>query len=491
MRHPAHAAAALLLALACAANSQEPLPLPAQSINSSVGASLRLQISSTAQAVPSGEDPVLRSLLREVLANNHDLQRGQSLVEAEKERITQAKALPDPSLSLGLQNDGFKRLEVGRMETSYYLIMATQPLPWPGKRELRGEIAALGSEAQRNVLSLTRLTLEADVKRAYFGLLLVRGQLVLLDQQAQLLETAEGITKARYEVGQGSQADLLRAQLERTRLREKRLGLEAEEGTLLAEINHLRREDHYAPLPTPTALTASPLPAMEEPGTFYARAEPASPEIQAARLNFQLAERSLDLARLDRRPDFAVSAGLMPRGGLDPMWQVGFSIGLPIFSRQKQQRAVTEQGWRRLASGSELESVRHMLRQRTEVRYVQFSAALATLKLYREGLLIQSESSFSAALAQYEAGRAPFLSVLEALNGWIADRSGFLQAQAQALSISIAQEELSLAPTLPIRSQALGAPASGMGGAAGSVASKPSSSRPTSSAAGSGSMKSM
>ena len=445
---------------------------------------------SAAKAAPT-EDAMLRALIQEVLENNSDLQRTQSLVEAEKERIPQAKALPDPSLGLGIQNDGFKRLQVGRMESSYYLVSVTQPLPWPGKRGLRGEIAALGVESQQTLRTRTQLTLVADLKRAYYGLRLVRDQLALLDLQAGLLERAEGITKVRYEVGQGSQADLLRAQLERTRLREKRLGLDAEAGALLAEVNHLRRAGHDEPVATPPALGPFPLPVLEELESLLGRSESASPEIQAARLNFQQAERSLDLAKLERRPDFAVSAGLMPRGGLEPMWQLGFSIGLPVFSRQKQQRAVAEQGWRRLAGGSELDSVRHMLRQRTEVRHVQLGLALETLRLYREGLLIQSEGSYSAALAQYEAGRTSFLAALEALNGWIADRSGYLQAQAQALSLAIAQEELALGPTTPISSQVLASTAMGSGGAPPSASSKPTSSNPVSSPAESGSAKSM
>ena len=439
-----------------------------------------------------GDDLVLQGLLREALANQPDIQRNRSLIEAEKERVPQAKALPDPSLTIGLQNDGFKRIEVGRMETSYYQVMAIQPLPWPGKRDLRGQIAGLGSQSQRSALQRTQLSLEADVKRAYFGLLLVRDQLALLDQQAQLLEKAEGITKVRYEVGLGSQADLLRAQLERSRLRQARFALGAEERALLAELNRLRAADPSAAIPTARSVASFPRLELEPIESLYQRSETRSPEVRLAQLGIQQAERSLDLARLDQRPDFAVSAGVMPRGGLDPMWQVGFSIGLPIYSKQKQQRAVAEQEWRRKAGGSELASVKLLLHQRIQERMAQLEATLETLRLYREGLLFQSESSFAANLAQYEAGRTPFLSVLEALNGWIADRSAYLQTHAQALALGIAQEELALGPTVPIRGQALGSPAMGMGGSPSGSAVKTSKPNPAAaSTEGGGAMKSM
>jgi len=143
----------------------------------------------------TADDPLLGSLIQEALDRNPDIAKTKALVEAEKERIPQSKALPDPSLSLGLQNDGFKGIQVGKMETSYYQVMLTQPLPWPGKRNLRGEISSLGADLTRSTADRTRLSLIADVKRAYFGLLLVRGQVELLDQQAMFWQKVVAVVR--------------------------------------------------------------------------------------------------------------------------------------------------------------------------------------------------------------------------------------------------------------------------------------------------------
>jgi cobalt-zinc-cadmium efflux system outer membrane protein len=468
-----------------------PIPL-AWGLVSIVGWAQTQVLPNTPPAVSKkAEDPQLGALIQEALDRNPDIARSKSLVEAEKERIPQAKSLPDPSLTLGLQNDGFKGLQIGKMETSYYQIMVTQPLPWPGKRGLRGDVASLGVEASRVASDRSRLSLIADVKRAYFGLLLVRGQLELLDQQSLFWQKASDITKVRYEVGQGSQADLLRAQLEQNRIRQTRLSLQSQEQTLIAVLNRLRGMPSDTAIPT-SARVEDLAPQMSPASVWIEQAEKESPELQAARIGIRQAERSLDLAKRDRYPDFAVSAGLMPRGSLDPMWQVGVSISLPIWSRQKQQRAVSEQEIRRRAQGSEAENVRNVLGQRIHERAAQFDAALETLRLYREGLLVQSESSFQASLAQYETGRAPFLSVLEALNGWISDRGGFIQALAQAQAIQIAQEEFNLAGTPAISAQGLSSGSMGMGGSPGS-SSSPTKSGATSATGGEGgpAMKSM
>ena len=418
----------------------------------------------------AGDDQILK-LVQEALDRNPDLARARSLAEAEKERIPQAGALPDPSLSLGLQNDGFKKIQVGQMETSYYQVMVTQPLPWPGKRGLRTDLARFGSQAVAETRNRTRLTLEGEVRRGYFALLLVRSQLRLLEDQALFLKQAEATARVRYEVGQGAQADMLRAQLERTRLEQTRLGLQSSERSALAVLNRLRALPPDAPLVTSTTLEQVPEPPAIQVGEALQEAKENSPELKAARIGSRQAETSLALAHLDLRPDFGVSAGIMPRGGLDPMWTASVSITLPVWQKQKQSRAVAEQEQRRQASGSEVASLDNLLAQRVQERAAAMDAALGTIRLYRSGLLVQSEGAFRATLAQFEVGRVPFLSVLEALNGWIADQSGLLQAQAGAQAIHIAQAEFDLTATPAIGAATLGSSAMGSQGGGPALAS--------------------
>jgi outer membrane protein TolC len=381
--------------------------------------------------------------------------------------------LPDPSLSLGLQNDGFKGIQVGKMETSFYSVAFTQPFPWPGKRDLRTQVAALGVKLSEAAKSRVLLGLEADVRRGYAALLLVREQKTLQAQQATFLEQAEQSARSRYEVGQGSQVDLLRAQLERTRLKQAVLALDAEEKTALAGLNRLRQHHPEDPLETTTSLRDQPEPDLLSLEAVEAR----SPELAAAWAGVQQAERQMDLAKLDRRPDFAVTAGVMPRGALDPMWQVGVSISLPIYGRNKQQRAMAEHDHHRLGQKAEVDSVHTLLWQRTEERTFQIQALRGIRNLYREGLLVQSEASFKAALAQYEGGRGSFLGALEALNGWVGDQGAYLQTLAQLQAQHIALGEAALGATTPINGGILGSASIASGAA-------PAASRSTAKAPG-------
>ena len=54
--------------------------------------------------------------------------------------------------------------------------------------------------------------------------------------------------------------------------------------------------------------------------------------------------------------------------------------------------------------------------------------------------------SILACPLQYEVGRLPFASVLEALGSYVADRGSYLESVAEAQRVAIAQREVSLEP---------------------------------------------
>lgn len=439
----------------------------------------------TAAAPELPADPLLRSLVRESLERRPELLQAQAAVRAERERVPQAGALPDPTLTVGIQNDGFQGIQVGKMETSYYQAMITQPLPWPGKRGLRTEVASRGAELAQAQADRARLTVEADVRRAYLELLLVRDQLALLGRQEALWEQSEGVARVRYEAGAGAQSDLLRAQLERTRLRQQRLQLEAAERTRLQALNRLRGHDPGEPIATVVKLADLADPAVPSLAAAMADAEARSPELAEARLSVEQADARVALANRERYPDLAVSAGVMPRGSLDPMWTLSLSVGLPIWSERKQARAVAESEARRDAEGQGAEAVRQVLRLRTEERLALMGAANETNRLYRGGLLVQSEGTAESTTSQYRVGRVPFAAVLEALNGFVSDSATALESAAQAQRLAIAQWELSLdepaggavamgGGSVPgARSMGGGGAKGGMGGAAAAAAAEP------------------
>jgi cobalt-zinc-cadmium efflux system outer membrane protein len=395
---------------------------------------------------PLDTDPAVRVLVEQALSSSPDIGRADAAARAEGARAPQVGSLPDPTLTLGIQNDGFNGIQIGTMETSYWQVMLTQPIPWPGKLSARAAAARSQASVAGGETGRLRLTTTAEVERAYVDLLLVRGQIALLAKLEVLWKEAEVMARTRYEVGQGSQSDLLRAQLERTRLQQRRVALEGEERTRLQALNRLRVHPLDEPIPTPRSLSAFTDPVLRAADEAVADAERRSPDLAIAALSVQTADRRIDSAKKDWFPDFAVTAGVMPRGQIEPMWTVQLGVTLPIWGATKQSKGVEESEARREADLRGEESVRLQVRLRAQERRTLLAAALQTLDIYRGGILVQSDATIRSTMSQYQVGKVTFPSVLEVLRGLVVDEGGYLDALAAAQKLAIADREVSLAP---------------------------------------------
>ncbi len=403
-----------------------------------------------ASAAPAREfgagDADLAALVSASLAARAEIREAEALVSAERERVSQAGALPDPVLTLGIQNDGFDSLQIGTMETSFYQVMVSQGLPWPGKRDLRAEVAALGGAEAESSVGRVRLATRAEVARAYLELVLARERLELVDRLEVVWRQSIELARSRYEIGAGAQSDVLRAQLELNRIRQRRFALAADERTSVHTLNRLRDRPLDDEVTTTATLTALAMPVLRGQDEDLADAEERSPELALARAASSRAGKRLDLARRERYPDFAVNAGVMPRGSLEPMWLLGLSVNVPLWSASKQGPAVAESEARSSASAHGVEAIRHQLALRVAERRTVLAALLDSTQLYADGLLVQSHATAESTLAQYRVGNVPFAAVLEANAGYIGDEEGYLLTLAEAQRVAIARDEVSLEP---------------------------------------------
>ena len=441
------------------------------SLVSTAGPATAAQSEGTGTLVKLAEDPVLAALVQDGLDSRPELAQAQATVRADQERVRQARALPDPIVSLGVQTDGFfDDLRIGEMETSGWSIAAAQTVPLRGQRGLRATAQALEARQSEADLDRARLTVQADVERAYVYLLLVRDRLGILTSLEALWIQAEGLSRARYEAGEGAQADILRSQLERGRLRQQRFALEADERRRVAALNRAASRPLEAPVPTMLSLGEVADPSLPDSAQAEADAEARSPELRRVRLGIKRSRALVTLAGREAFPDVTLSAGIMPRGGeFEPMWQAGLSFSLPLWGAGRRSGLAAESRFRREAATEAAEAMRRLLRQRLAERRAVLAALLETNRIYRSGLLVQSEATVSSAMASYQVGRVPFATVLEALSGYLADRAGFYESVAAAQRTEVAQRELSLEPVEGVAPGAMGGrvPGSGtMGGAA-------------------------
>jgi len=432
-----------------------------------------LILSSTARAQSPWplpvHDPVLASLIEEALSRSPDVAAARQAELAARQRPIQARSLANPMVSVIYTNDGWSP-SLGSMEDSNLALMVSQELPYPGKRGLRGDLASREADQISQQVERARRSIAAAIKRAYYGLLLSRGLLDLIRDQEENWKQIEGVARSRYAVGQGAQQDVLRVQVEVTRIQQSRAEQEAESEIRVAEINRLVARAPDTPVETPAQLALRPVQGSIQ--QFLEWTAEVSPEVSVARLEAEKGSLAVSLAKKEFKPDFSAQSAYMNRRGLPPMWQAGIGVSVPLY-RKKLRAGVAEAEAQLSSTQSAIESIRLQLRFRTQERLTQLKTTEKVATLYGEGILPQDRMSVEAALANYQTGKVPFIAVLEAITTLYNDRTTHLRLLANHEQTLASLEEASLdaSSAMVAGAPAGGATMSGSGGSASAGAS--------------------
>jgi outer membrane protein TolC len=219
--------------------------------------------------------------------------------EAMLERPAQAKALPNPMLSYG----GMDMANGGDWpDTNEKRVMVQQEFPWFGKRALREGIAAKEAESMRRELEAMTRDVVMTVKESFYDLYAVQQVITVTHEEETVLGRMAKIAETRYASGNGSQADLIKAQTEITMLKQRLLELRAQENTVKAKLNTLLNRRANEPLGT-----LSRPPAVGAPGeaaALFAEAARNRPEVLAAETQIERYGLEKKLMEKEYLPDY-------------------------------------------------------------------------------------------------------------------------------------------------------------------------------------------
>lgn len=361
-------------------------------------------------------DAELSALLAEAAQNNPDIQAARREVAAARSRISPAGALDDPMLEAGIVNLPAESLSFRREDMTMKMIGITQRLPYPGKRGLRRDVAEKEADAaEHNVRELAN-RVRREVKVAYFDLALTNESLRLAERNRKVLEQLLSMAEARYGVGQSSQADVLKAQTQVSKMSEELIKLGRERPMLEAELNRAAGRAGAARAVSPAPLRVHEVSLRFDELREAARAN--RPQLLAQQRMVDRSLKALDLARTDYYPDFDLRFSYGQRDNFQDMKRedmISFTvaINLPVWRGSKREPRIEEAASMREQAlamyQARLNEVDAMLRQ-------QVAAAEQTLKavrLYEGSLLPQARLTTDASLSAYRVGRVDFFTLLD------------------------------------------------------------------------------
>jgi len=367
----------------------------------------------TAPEMPEhmGAPTSLHDLLQEAEQKNPQIAASFHAWQASRYVPKEASALPETQLSVQQFSVGSPRPFSGysNSEFAYIGFGASQDIPYPGKRPLRARVAEHESESMEAQTDSIRRTVAGNLKMVYFQLAYIQQTLGILRKSDDLLSQVEQAAEARYRVGQGNQQDVLKAQLQHTKILQEVAHHHQEEGLLEAQIKQLLGRSQESPDIVAETLTVRTLPYAASDLLQHARQQ--NPDIRSKQASIRQQETQVELAHKNFRPDLNVAYMYQHTNDQTRDYYMATSgIRLPNRGRQKAELAEAEENQERVRRDMDAESQRVL--SEVQQQYVRAKTAEEQLKIYSDGLIPQSEATFRSALSAYQSNRQDFQSLL-------------------------------------------------------------------------------
>jgi len=386
----------------------------------------------------------LASAIAEAQARDPWLKGSEWRQESLLARSRAAAALPDPVLRLGAANLPTDSFAFNQEAMTQFQVGLSQAIPRGATRELERErLEALGEEqAERRDERRARVAL--TVTELWLDNTLASRTRALIERDRNLFEQLREVVASRYRLalGDARQQDLVRAELELTRLDDRLARLAEQESVARARLGEW--------LGPSASHLATPLPDLSllEPG--LRETQPPAPGRLALLLNRHPSVRSLQrridagdtgiaLAEARYKPGFTVNAGYGYRedamdGSARPdFFSLGLAVELPLFPGERQDQQVRSAR----AEAETLRTERALLLRDLRAGLEAARARLLRLDerraLYQGRLLAEMAAQAEAAQAAYGADNGDFAEAVRS-------RIDELDARIEALAIDVERQ---------------------------------------------------
>jgi len=402
----------------------------------------------TGNAIAEDKSDILkiRWVIDEALRMNPELQSAKLGWDASTERVLQEKALDDPVMGFTYFGEQVQT-RVGEKQAG---VSASQKIPFYGKLRLKGEVAR--NEAK--VFGGRYRTLEREViaktKSAFYELFWVHKLININEENKGLLQRFVKIAEVKYATGKATQQDVLKAQVELSRIVNELITLEQLKETAIARINTLLNRHPDAPLGTPEEVDITELTvSLKE---LYEKAKEINPELNILKYKIERDKAAYKLAKKQYYPDFTFGLNYTfindlpstvmssPIGESRDSYTGTLSMNIPIFQKRKYDAGVREANARLKSSEKAYKNMENMTLFGVKDYHFKVQTAERLVSLYRDSIIPQAEQSLKAAEIGYQAGQVDFLNLIDSQRVLLDFNLAFYRAVAD-FGINIAELE--------------------------------------------------
>ena len=368
-------------------------------------------------------------LIQEAIENNPQIQAAYNTWRAAEHKVTQVKSLPDPMARFTYFGENVET-RVGPQEYKYG---ASQKIPFPGKLGLKGKAQSKTAQIlEEKYQAITREVIK-NIKFTYFDIFWVDRAVQITEEEKAILENLEKVAQRKYEANLTPQQDVIKAQVELSKLIDKLLIFRQNRKSLVAKLNSILNRPKDTEFGN---IKESQLQDFNyDLNQLHEIAKESRQELQEAQLAIERAKYEKSLANLSYFPDFTLGFDYIevgsgsttrPNDGQDA-WMGTVAINVPIWFNKlgeqvKEKKATLE------ASKQNYENAENVVTYEVEDVYFKLTTYKDIITLYKTALIPQTEQAFQAAKTGYETGKVDFLNWLDAERVLLMTRLAYYKA---------------------------------------------------------------
>ncbi len=382
----------------------------------------------------AGEQQSLTLSDAEYIALRDDPGVAASLARAEAlhaDAVADAR-LPDPKLRTGLYNLPLDDLDISRVPTTQLRVGIQQTFPRGDTlkfKALRTESQALSERVRAHQ---RRGAIRRDVRKTFLDVYFQVKAARIIRSSRRLFKSLTEITRVQYGSGGSSQQDVLRAELELSRLDDRLIQVKTREDLARAKLSRWIGSAAWRRLPKFLPV----LPSAPDEKDVLGHLE-KHPEIGIRSAIIETRRQSIAIAKQQYRPGWTVGAEYRMRFGDDPdgsgrsdMAALMLTVDLPLFPEKRQGKRLIASRKQADAAFLERDNRYRQLREQVVATTANLKRLNERIRRYDNRLSREARANARAALEAYQNGTLEFTGLMRA-------RITELEIRLQALKLRV------------------------------------------------------
>ncbi len=335
---------------------------------------------------------------------------------AQENQSVAASTLPDPQLRLGMFNLPLDSFDVSQEPTTQLRVGLQQQFPRGDVLDIKAEQTLLKSQASRALANNAQREVIRDLRVAFLNLYYEIQSGDIIRETRALFSRLVKITEDQYAAGRVNQQDVIRADLELSRLDDRYTKILSRQDQFRAELGQWLGDSAWQSLDTEFPVLPD-LPALDDVNALLTQ----HPLIHAQTAELNAAHRMTAMAQQDYKPGFNAFVEYRKRFGDNPdgsdrsdMMAAMVTMDIPLFTENRQDKSVAAGEENARAARYKLDDKLRMLKQMFDKSRAMYQRSAERQALYKSSLLSAAINNTSASLNAYQSGVTEFTTLMRA-----------------------------------------------------------------------------